>query len=161
MKLTVQFHLVLTIHTLEKNYSGVITLNPPGLPPQAYYFFFLNPYGGTDSELSIFTDERHMHPFAEAVGAGTRGVNPRTHMPVTVFDFSALEDDLEKTAVTFVITQILSEGVYRAELEWKDKTVAMRANERPTVIFSHIWEQNFVGDTEQYGGAFLKAFGKK
>lgn len=162
MKLTVQFHLTLTIKTLRKNYEGVIALNPPGSPPQTYYFFFLNPYGGKESELSIFVDERHSKPFAEALGIGTHGVNPRTGLPVTVFDFSALEeDDLEKAGVTFVIIQILSEGVYRAEHEWKDKMVVMRANERPTAIFSHIWESDFIGNAAQYGAGFLNAFGKK
>jgi len=158
MKLNVQFRIAINIHALEKNYSGTIRLNPLGFPSQTFYFFLTNPYDGAQSELSIFLDEARSRPFAEALGIGNAGINPQTGKPVVAFDFTHLEEDLERIAVTFVISQILSEAIYRTELEWKDKSVKMKANEVPTQRFEHTWTQHFEGPTERYARGFIEAF---
>jgi hypothetical protein len=160
MKLNVQFHVRINIHAMSKNYSGMIRLNPLGFPPQTFYFYLTDPYDGAQSELSIFLDEARMRPYAEALGVGNAGINPHTGKPVVAFDFSGLEDDLEKISVTFVITQIISEAIYRTELEWQDKSVKMKANEVLTQEFTHVWEQDFAGPTERYARGFIQAFGQ-
>ncbi len=158
MKLCVVFRCVVNIYELEKNYGGSISLAlPDSGKPQTYYFLVLNPYAGPGAEMGLYVDQERSRLYAEAVGVGFIGMNPRTTKPMTAYDFSKNKNP-ERNPVIFVLAQIISEAIYRSEVKLGTGRVEHVAGV-PSVTFTHTWEHECTGETEEeYARAFIKAF---
>lgn len=150
MKLSVPFRITIQTIKFRANYTGSITLSPKGAVSRTYYFTALNPYGGKDAELSVYEDSNKEKVLFEGIGLPVQKRNPHTGMPVTIYDFS-LEQDDHRIGLVWVITQIISEGIYQAEVSGKGRVGVAQ--------FQHYWQQDFDPTATYIVESFLKAFG--
>jgi hypothetical protein len=148
MKLNVPFKIEIQTIKIRENYTGSITLSPKGATSKTYHFMVLNPYKGKEAEFSIYEDEEKKRVFAEGIGVPKQGYNPRSGLPITAFDFSLGTND-PKTGLVWVLSQIISEGIYQTEISGKwHKTE-----------FEHYWEQDFSDSSLRIAESFLASFG--
>lgn len=148
MKLSVPFKIVVQTIKYRENYTGSITLSPKGAVSRTYHFIILNPYKGKEAEFSIYEDAEKNRAFAEGIGMPQQGYNPRSGLPIAAYDFSLGTND-PKIGLVWVLSQIISEGIYQAEISGKGQMAE----------FEHYWEQHFSDSTEKIAKSFLDSFG--
>ncbi len=158
MTLKVPFKCEVQIRDLEKNYTGSVTFSPEPGDTETFYFLFLNPYVARDAEIGIFVDKEMQNVFSEGVGKSVDLVNRQTGKPIVGFDFTHITDT-ETMGVTFVLVQIISEAVYRAECKLGKVFTRLSSKVIPTCSFEQIYEMPFSPETEIYAQAFIKRFG--
>jgi hypothetical protein len=147
MKLNVPFQIIIKTIELRKNYTGMIVLSPKGATPKGFYFLVLNPYSGSEAEFGLYEDVERRKVFAEGIGKPQQGYNPNSGLPITYFDFS-LESNDPKLGVVFVLSQIISEGIYHAET----------SGQGIEARFTHHWEQDFDESAMHVAKSFLRFF---
>ncbi len=154
MKLRVVFNCQLVMSEFRKSYSGQITLFQ-GSRKRTLHFLMLNPYGGTEAEFSIYTDEAKTNPLVEGVGEASVRDNPETGLPVTNFDFGITANS-PNVGLIFVAAAIISEAIYHLELVFQQKTAGLGT----TVHFNHVWEQQFAENGVHIARDFIENFDK-
>lgn len=150
MKIMVSFKCFVEIVKFEKNYRGNIEISTGGAKPKKLYFMVLNPYDGASAEFALYEDEERQEPYAEGLGISKQGYNPRTGKNITYYDFS-LDINDRKFGVVFVVSQIISEAVYRIE-----EMSPLTAFE-----FENRIEKVSTSETELAFKSFLSAFNTK
>jgi hypothetical protein len=155
MKLIVLFKCSVKVEKAEEKFSGNIEIRMIDSPRVKSFWFMVHfPYSADRAEMMFHTDKDRKDIFAEGIGAGSLGVHPDTKKEMTAYDFSETARNHETLAVAFVVSQIVSEALYRAELEGRERGVKAPF----TINFENQWVKEFAPNASVLYHNFIKAF---